>query len=505
MSKKGAFSIKFASQKTASGCISMRHDLREEEYLQQMINSANARDRSIVKDIIKERSKDNIYWQLNPGKQPEEYQRAAEERYKRAFGQKVQKGTMFIRPAILTIKKDTTIEQIMEMAKVVKEITDMTLVFAACHKDEGHYKQTKDGKVFVGNYHIHAYFLSQHLEDKVITDKQTGKTKVIKAGRTCRNIPFSILQDRLAPIFGMQRGEVKNNDPKAFLDPKAKFENARTQTAAQVIKAKAQRKEVEEQIKKGVEILEKQKVAINTNNKKLERQTQLIDPQIEGSLIERHELQKSILRLRNELFELQGDIKELENIKKYAKNHSNIEKKIENIKPKGVLKMYTSNDVNELKQSLISKCKETEALIATNDAETARRLAAEKENMELKAILNNTQLLELELNKRKTKEKYKFYEKVITNITHKQLSISEIEEDNGLKFIKLTNNEWLIINKIGNILTAKIDNVEKLNDCKPHFYKEIWHTIGNINNYTQAPKFKTENDKSESQSNQISL
>lgn len=257
MSQKGAFSFRAATAKEAKSMASPEHDKREKVYMERMRNSELASERSVVEDIRDDLSANNIYYELNPGKSLEYYRQEAEDRYRIAIGQKPQKKSVFIRPVVMSVNGDVTIEKIMKVAEKVKELTGMTMLAAYYHADEGHYSISAHGKKFwVPNHHIHSYFLSQHLDDfkyeYSCVDKkgeQKNVVEIIKAGRTCRNLPYSKLQDELAPIFGMERGDIRNNDPMAFLDPTIKFARKRSYQAAQLIKAEARKREQMEEHK----------------------------------------------------------------------------------------------------------------------------------------------------------------------------------------------------------------------------------------------------------------
>lgn len=235
---------------------SPEHDKRKKEYMEKMRNSDLAVERSVVEDIRDDLSPNNIYYELHPGKSLDEYQHEAEERYRESIGQKPQSKSVFIRPVVMSVDGKVNVEKIKQVAKKVKELTDMTMLAAYYHADEGHYSTSKQGKKYwVPNYHIHAYFLSQHLGDYVNRYSYVNKKgevvkveEIVKAGRTCRNLPYSQLQSELAPIFGMERGEVRNDDPTAFLDPSIKFARERSYKAAQLIKAEAKLKEKKQEI-----------------------------------------------------------------------------------------------------------------------------------------------------------------------------------------------------------------------------------------------------------------
>lgn len=256
MSKKGAFSFRAATSGKSGGCISLKHDMRDAEYMEKMRNSPLLSERVIVEDIDSSRTSLNEVWELHPGKPIEEYLSEARQRYTAATGQKPQAKTMFLRAAIMNVKSSTTLQEMQEAAEIIERETGMTMIFCAIHKDEGHYETSSSGKRYwKGNYHAHAYFLSQHLEDwkesYTYIDKKSGEERcveqVVKAGRTCRNMPYSKLQTLLAPVFGMERGEIKNDEPTAFLNPKVKFASERTHKAAQLIKMEAKQREAEEQ------------------------------------------------------------------------------------------------------------------------------------------------------------------------------------------------------------------------------------------------------------------
>ena len=293
MSKKGAFSFRAATAKEAGSMTSPEHDKRKKEYMEKMRNSKLAAERSVVEDIRDDLSPNNIYYELHPGKRLEEYRFEAEKRYRQAVGQKPQNNTVFIRPVMMTVNAKVTIDTIKEVAAKVKEMTGMTMLAAYYHADEGHYLTSDNGKKYwVPNYHIHAYFLSQHMKDfkyeYSYVDKQGNLVEVvenIKAGRTCRNLPYSKLQDELAPIFGMERGEIRNDDPSAFMDPTIKFARKRAYRAAQLIKAEAKRKEqIEKQERTSAKIQEFLKSKKSENEK--------LDKEIKQKLIKINELRQ---------------------------------------------------------------------------------------------------------------------------------------------------------------------------------------------------------------------
>lgn len=255
MSKKGAFSFRAATSGKSGGCISLKHDMRDEEYMERMRNSPLLSERVIVEDIDSSRSHLNEVWELHPGKPIEEYLSEARQRYTAATGQKPQRKALFLRAAIMNVKSSTTLAEMQEAARIIERETGMTMIFCAIHKDEGHYERSSSGKSYwKGNYHAHAYFLSQHLEDwkesYTYIDRKTGEERsveqVVKAGRTCRNMPYSRLQTLLAPVFGMERGEIKNDEETAFMNPKVRFSSERTHKAAQLIKMEAKQREAEE-------------------------------------------------------------------------------------------------------------------------------------------------------------------------------------------------------------------------------------------------------------------
>lgn len=285
MSKKGAFCFRAATKNGAAKGTSPEHNKREKEYMKKMLESEIEREREVVEDIRTELSENNIYYETSPGKKIEEYQKEAENLYRKNIGQKPQKGTMFIRPCMLNVNANVTLKQIMEMAEIVKRETGMALIGAYYHADEGHWHTSNGKRFWIPNYHIHANFLSQHLKDTIEEydyidkeGKQKHVKKVVKAGRTCRNMNFSKLQDLLAPVFGMERGEAINREENAFLDPTIKHMRQRSYKAAQIIKAEAKIKNLEE---KEDQLIEEKKVQLddcqNAINKKNRELTELTD------------------------------------------------------------------------------------------------------------------------------------------------------------------------------------------------------------------------------------
>lgn len=253
MSKKGAFCFRAANKKEAAKCVSPEHNKREKEYMQKMLDSENPRDKEVVEDIRSDLSENNIYYETCPGKSIDQYKKEAEERYRNNIHQKPQKGTMFIRPCILNVNANVTLEHIKKMSEIIEIETGMTLIGAYYHADEGHWHTSNGKRFWVPNYHIHANFLSQHLKDAIEEydyidkyGKQIHFKKVIKTGRTCRNMNYSKLQGLLAHVFGMERGEVINNEKNAFLDSTIKHMRQRSRKAAQLIKAESKIKAFEE-------------------------------------------------------------------------------------------------------------------------------------------------------------------------------------------------------------------------------------------------------------------
>lgn len=358
MAKKDAFCIRVATETETRGFITPEHDKRKKEYMEKMRNSDNISDRSVVADIRDELSWKNIYYELAPGKTLESYRKEAERRYTESIHQKPQKSTLFIRPCMLNVKKGVTIDQITEMGKMVKEETGMTLLAAYYHADEGHYKNNAAGQnIWIGNYHIHAYFLSQHLEDHIEEYSYFNKkgeevtcTNVVKAGRTCRNINYSKLQDILAPVFGMERGESRNNDPKAFLHPRKKFANTRSTKAAQIIKAENKLKELklsllklssaQDELVRTQEKIELQNNIIANNQSIINNQQAILETQ-------RTELQLLNKQLQSFKNSIPTPYQSLKYIKELKKNAIDDIQKIVAFRYKGKLKSLKNGaDVN---------------------------------------------------------------------------------------------------------------------------------------------------------------
>lgn len=311
MSKKNAFCIRFSKTKIYSPA----HDKREKSYMERMRNSDDISERSVVMDIDDSRSDNNIYYELNHDKTLEQWEEEASKLYEESLHQKPQPNTLFIRPAILNVNDTVTMDMIKEMGEVVFRETGMTLIAAYYHADEGHMERLPDGKkTWHGNYHIHAYFLSQHLKDVMkdfeTIDKDTGEVRhiteiIIKKGRTCRNIPMSRLQGILAPVFNMERGDIYNSDTMAYLSPKEKFAVERKEKAAQIIKADAKLADLiqrQESISAQIKEAESQLLEINTSSSKANEK--------------KSKIEADILRLNSELDLLSTKEQELKDLQK---------------------------------------------------------------------------------------------------------------------------------------------------------------------------------------------
>lgn len=109
---------------------------------------------------------------------------------KERSGRKLQKNAMPVREAVVVIKEDTTMLELQNLAKGLKEELDIRIFQIAIHKDEGH--TDKDTKEWKPNYHAH-----------LVADWQDLKT-----GKTLKHQSFhySKMQDLTAECLNMERG-----------------------------------------------------------------------------------------------------------------------------------------------------------------------------------------------------------------------------------------------------------------------------------------------------------
>ncbi|WP_278352497.1 MULTISPECIES: hypothetical protein [Weeksellaceae] len=109
---------------------------------------------------------------------------------KEKSGRKLQKNAMPVREAVVVIKENTTMLELQNLAKKLKEELKIRVFQIAIHKDEGHID--RDTKEWKPNYHAHLVADWQDLE--------TGKT--LKH----QSFHYSKMQDLTAECLDMERG-----------------------------------------------------------------------------------------------------------------------------------------------------------------------------------------------------------------------------------------------------------------------------------------------------------
>lgn len=140
----------------------------------------------------------------------EELHVAAKDNFKEKFGQKLQ-AKSFIWEAIINLNKDHTLADVKKLVKEIEKNTGFKSLQISIHRDEGHVKKDKNGKLFaIHNFHAHLSFFTldqntgQQLYRKQVTEKQQKEQPALKPMNRDR---MSELQTLTANVLDMERGE----------------------------------------------------------------------------------------------------------------------------------------------------------------------------------------------------------------------------------------------------------------------------------------------------------
>ena len=106
------------------------------------------------------------------------------------------KGCSPIRESVVNIKEDTTLDNVLEYARMVETTWGIKAIQIFLHKDEGHYENSADNKTWKPNYHAHIIW------DWM--DWETGKSFKLNAD------DMSMMQDMVAEALDMERGRKKS-------------------------------------------------------------------------------------------------------------------------------------------------------------------------------------------------------------------------------------------------------------------------------------------------------
>ena len=106
------------------------------------------------------------------------------------------KGCSPIRESVVNIKKDTTLDNVLEYARKVEARWGIKAIQIFLHKDEGYYENPADKKTWKPNYHAHIVW------DWM--DHETGKSFKLNAD------DMSAMQDMVAEALDMERGRKKS-------------------------------------------------------------------------------------------------------------------------------------------------------------------------------------------------------------------------------------------------------------------------------------------------------
>ena len=106
------------------------------------------------------------------------------------------KGCSPIRESVVNIKEDTTLDNLLDYARMVEARWGIKAIQIHLHKDEGHYEDLADKNSWKPNYHAHIVW------DWM--DHETGKSFKLKAN------DMSAMQDMVAEALDMERGRKKS-------------------------------------------------------------------------------------------------------------------------------------------------------------------------------------------------------------------------------------------------------------------------------------------------------
>lgn len=124
-----------------------------------------------------------------------EVEKEAKQYCKAKSGRKLQKNAKIIREGVVNLKSTTTMDDLKQMASILKDEFGFDIFQIHIHRDEGHYDK-KTNKLII-NHHAHVVARWQ--------DMETGKVlRLLK-------LDLSKLQTRVAEILDMERGELRVN------------------------------------------------------------------------------------------------------------------------------------------------------------------------------------------------------------------------------------------------------------------------------------------------------
>ena len=221
----------------------------------------NYRDEEYTKRI----PKDKIYYRpdltsqnehyvspLMEGKTLDEWFTFQQDFYQKKFGQKMQlkdrtrvnkrtgkttviAGASPIREGVLVIKEDTTMEQVQEFCRRVKDVFNIDALEIHIHRDEGFCKVPDDPTTWTPNLHAHIVFNWMDLE--------TAKSFKLD------DVAMSRMQDLAAVTLGMERGESKEITGKEHLNRNDFIVAKQKEEAQEAIKAKEKAQQEEQAAK----------------------------------------------------------------------------------------------------------------------------------------------------------------------------------------------------------------------------------------------------------------
>lgn len=115
--------------------------------------------------------------------------------------------------AIFEIDETTTMQECQALADKIAELTGFRKIQISIHRDEGHFEEQEQGKVWKPHYHAHAVFFT--------LDKDTGK-QLARQESALNPRNLSKIQDIASEILQMQRGvkSFKDEVYQDFLDKK---------------------------------------------------------------------------------------------------------------------------------------------------------------------------------------------------------------------------------------------------------------------------------------------
>ena len=160
------------------------------------------------------------------------------------------KGCSPIRESVVNIKEDTTLDNVLEYARMVETTWGIKAIQIFLHKDEGHYENPADKKTWKPNYHAHIIW------DWM--DWETGKSFKLNAD------DMSMMQDMVAEALDMERGRKKSETGLEHLErndfiiqkqekEKKRLEEEKRKTQSEKAKAENKANEAKEQARKANE------------------------------------------------------------------------------------------------------------------------------------------------------------------------------------------------------------------------------------------------------------